>query len=479
MAYNAIIAKVDRIDEIPNADNIVLATVLNENVVVKKDTSVGDIGVFFPDGGQLSEEYCEKNDLIVRKDENGNKIGGEFFDHKRRVKTQTFRGCKSEGLFMPLESLEYTGFKDFKVGSRFKELNGHPICNKYILRNRQRVNNTNNKNNNNSINELKQYLKKNFPEHFDTSQFRHVLPYEIKKGSLIYITEKLHGTSGRSTYCHMPVKPNWFMKLGMWLGLINKNTNMTTLKDFHGSRRVVFTKDKKDSFYNSNFREDIHDVYFKDKLLPGETVYYEIVGYEPSGKPIMPLHDTRAIKDKKLRKKVENAICFKGEFVYQYGCVPGLYDVYVYRMTKHDIHGNVVEYSWNQIVDRCKEMDVNVVPCNKFNYLDYLDHVLENNTHKMSYPLHDGKNTPIVYDGNFEKLSNIVETATEYQIQDTIDPSHVREGICIRVESPNGKVKVYKNKTFVFKVMEGIAKEKYVDPEDDLPDSDDVEADPT
>ena len=39
------------------------------------------------------------------------------------------------------------------------------------------------------------------------------------------------------------------------------------------------------------------------------------------------------------------------------------------------------------------------------------------------------------------------------------------------MESPSGKVKIYKNKTFPFKVMEGIAKEHDIDPEDEIDDT--------
>ena len=44
----------------------------------------GDIGVYFPVDGKLSEEFCRVNDLVRRKDENGNpaSIKGDFNDEE-------------------------------------------------------------------------------------------------------------------------------------------------------------------------------------------------------------------------------------------------------------------------------------------------------------------------------------------------------------------------------------------------------------
>ena len=47
-------------------------------------------------------------------------------------------------------------------------------------------------------------------------------------------------------------------------------------------------------------------------------------------------------------------------------------------------------------------------------------------------------------------------------IADSIDASHIREGICIRIDKPNGKMEILKNKTFCFKCLEGIIKDSGV-----------------
>ena len=57
-------------------------------------------------------------------------------------------------------------------------------------------------------------------------------------------------------------------------------------------------------------------------------------------------------------------------------------------------------------------------------------------------------------------MSTFIEYLTEHKdVKDPIDNSHIREGICIRVDSPNGKTKIYKNKLFLFCLLEGIVKD--------------------
>ena len=113
----------------PNADRLMLADISDgtnklATVIVGNTHMEGEIGIFFMCDAQLSEQYCEYNDLVARFDENGNKIPGSgFFDHKRRVKAQAFRGIKSPGLWMPIRSLEYIPFDltYLKPGDSFED----------------------------------------------------------------------------------------------------------------------------------------------------------------------------------------------------------------------------------------------------------------------------------------------------------------------------------------------------------------------
>jgi hypothetical protein len=46
---------------------------------------------------------------------------------------------------------------------------------------------------------------------------------------------------------------------------------------------------------------------------------------------------------------------------YDYGCKHGEYKIAVYRITMTNVDGNDIEYSWNMMKERCKELNVDMV----------------------------------------------------------------------------------------------------------------------
>ena len=105
------------------------------------------MGIYFPTDGKLGQEYAEANNLVRKKDENENNIGGYLDPEKRNITALKLRGEKSDGLFMPLTSLIPFGNIDkLKVGDRITTFNGNLICEKYIpRRNKVRKNGNANK----------------------------------------------------------------------------------------------------------------------------------------------------------------------------------------------------------------------------------------------------------------------------------------------------------------------------------------------
>ena len=65
--YQAIVSKMV-VRPHPNADRLQLGDFRGYQVVVGPDVKTGDLGIYFPTDGQLSEEYCSANYLIRRKD---------------------------------------------------------------------------------------------------------------------------------------------------------------------------------------------------------------------------------------------------------------------------------------------------------------------------------------------------------------------------------------------------------------------------
>ena len=185
--HKIIVAKIDEVIEIPNADKIQIGVVLGEQVVISKDIPVGYVGLFCPTELQLSEDFCKHNNLFRDSTKNIDTDKKGFFDDNRRVRAQSFMKFRSQGYFTSFDSVAYTGYAgDFLLGMEFDSLNGHKICQKYISE-VMRV-----KIANNAIKPKKQKVYPFFEKHVDSEQFHYKADY-IKKGSLISIHAKVHG----------------------------------------------------------------------------------------------------------------------------------------------------------------------------------------------------------------------------------------------------------------------------------------------
>ena len=78
----------------PNADRLLLGDCFGNTVCVSTDYKEGQLGIYFQSGLQLSENFCNVNDLVRRKDENGNDVGGYLDPIKRNIKAISLRGEK-------------------------------------------------------------------------------------------------------------------------------------------------------------------------------------------------------------------------------------------------------------------------------------------------------------------------------------------------------------------------------------------------
>ena len=135
MSYSAYVVKVTQLRKHSNADRLQVATFFGNDTIVDLNVHEGDIGVYFPVDGQLSERFCQVNDLVRRKDENGNQCGGYMDPEKRNIKAIKLRGEKSDGLYLPITCLtDFCTISDLKVGDTISVVNGEEICRKCIPR---------------------------------------------------------------------------------------------------------------------------------------------------------------------------------------------------------------------------------------------------------------------------------------------------------------------------------------------------------
>lgn len=392
-------------------------------------------------------EFCEQNGLLAVY-ENGVNVSGGYMDPaKRNVKAIKLRGEKSDGLFLPLESLAYTGIdiSTLKMGDQITVLNGKEICTKYIpkVKESKAPVATQKK-----VVKAKYQTTPTFFEHKDTEQLAYNLD-AFKPGDEIEITLKMHGTSQRTGYhkVHCGYKRSLLDKI-----LRRPGTPIYDWGQANGTRRTVL-KDFEGGFYGSNEFREPHAKMFEGKLWKGETVYYEVVGFTHTGAPIMATCSNKKLNDKEFIKQ------YGEETVFSYGCAPGLLgglikdkevvdnetvvypqsDVYVYRMTMTNEDGDTVEYTPDFMRYRCELMGVKCVP------------VLWSGR----IPQNPGsKDDPTISAG--EWIKNVAERY--FDGPDPIGKTHVREGVVVRILN-RPTFAAYKHKNFSFKVLEGIIKD--------------------
>lgn len=465
MSHCGYITNLKNVRPHPNADRLILATCFESTVCVAKDKYFeGQIGVYFETDLQLSMEFCEKNGLLAVY-ENGVNISGGYMDPaKRNVRSIKLRGEQSDGLFLPLECLAYTGapLEEFKPGDPINTVNGHEICRKFIpaqttpatvaggagKRVKRRA---------------KRSIAPQFFEHKDTEQLQYHLDL-FKSGDQIEITRKLHGTSGRTAY----TKVLKGYKRTLWDRILRREG--TPIYDWgyvSGTRRTVMDTFE-GGFYGSNeFRRQYHE-FFEGKLWKGETVYYEIVGFTHDGKSIMGQCSNKKLNDKEFLKQYGETTTFS------YGCAPfpekigGVANpedpnstfaeikpqsrIFVYRMTMTNEDGEVVEYTPDFMRHRCMYMGVDCVPVEWVGTIPD-EEVFTGTTCEYTNP------------GEF-----VMEKAKEfYDGPEPLDPTHIREGVVVRIIN-RPTFTAYKLKNWFFKALEGIVKV-----EADAPDMEEAE----
>ena len=459
--YNAYVTRIKNLRKHPNADRLQLGDCFGNTVCVNLEYTDNQLGIYFPCDGQLSVEFAEANNLLRKKDDAGNSIGGYMDPSKRNVTAIRLRGEKSDGLFLPLTCLETFGdVNTLKEGDVINTFNGHEICCKYIPR---RSNRQGHVSDGNRTRKKKVDVAPLFAEHADTEQLAYNLG-AFKPGDEIEITLKMHGTSQRTGY--LPVFKGYKRTFKDWL-LRREGKPIYDWGYVSGTRRTVL--DNYDGgYYGSNEFREKHSKTFEGKLWKGETVYYEVVGFTHTSAPIMAEGN-----NEKLGKDFVNQ--YGKTTVFSYGCEPFGFkvippdpkiptatpkvdftkpqsDIYVYRMTMTNEDGVVVEYTPDFMRYRCEQMGVKTVPV------------------FTRFILHD-------YDLEMDDRSpgEIIKDVAEryYDGPDPIGKTHVREGVVVRILN-RPKFCAYKHKNFSFKVLEGIIKDTAAAP--DIEEAEELEA---
>jgi len=402
----ATIVKIDNLRKHENADKLQMTTIFGNQVVVGLDVNVGDIGIYFETNLQLSKEYCEYNNLI-RNVVDGVNIGG-MFDENRKVRTQKLRGEKSDGFYMPLSSLNFIeNLPKLELNFEFTSINGIEICRKYVSPN-QKISGGNANKPQKAKFEVPMLVRHNDTSHFGKNK------HLIKPNSKLVITEKLHGTSGAIGNVLVKLEPK--NKLMKWIYKV-LGVEKNEYQYVQRTRNVVLnTTQKRDTAYHSDSIREYAMSLMKDKLHKNEVVYFEIVGFEGE-KYIMP-----SGSNDKLGKDFMKVYGKNTEF--RYGCLPKECKVYVYRIAMSNPDGNQIDYTYSDMAKRCSELGLNVVPLLKEIYVTDVD-------------------------ATIQEIEDLTSGSS------TLD-NHIREGIVVRFDDNTKDMLFLKNKSFEFKVIEGL-----------------------
>lgn len=385
------LSKIVKIDEFrkhndPEVNKLKCCTIDGYNMITGIDSQPG-LYVYFPALSQINSDFLSYANLYKHKELNKDPEQSGMFEDNGRVKAIRLRGELSEGFIIPLTVLQNyivsvtnQELSNVSEGTEFDacEHDGKEfwISKKYLPRNtHQQGNGGGGKQSKKLPKGLDKVIDTQFRFHYDTTLIKKC-PFVLNPDALLHISSKIHGTSGISAYviCRKPLtlkeKILAFLRLG--------EKNLAHYDYLYSSRTVI-----KNKYYNKNVGEGFYgvdvwaeaDKLVKPHLAKGETAYYEIVGFLPTGQYIQ-----------------------KG---YDYGCVPPKsgekytpekhFKVRIYRVTSTNVDGQVLEYSTQQVKQWCAKHGL--IPVTEYYYgkakdlypeLDPTEHWNENFLDKLA-----------------------------------------------------------------------------------------------
>ncbi len=341
--YLAQVVRLDNIVPHPNADRLQIAVIQGNSVIVSLDAKEGDIYVYFPLECAINKEFLSWGNSFSDKSINSDKEVSGFFNSKGRVRAVKLRSVPSMGYALPFDKFcnwlkEKTGksvdFKEDLINKEFDSYGDILVCEKYVNPVALKKQNKEKKNQKKVVREPK-VVDSQFHFHINTPQLRKLI-HNISPNDYIAITRKLHGTSWVAARLLCNKRLTWQEKLIKKFGVKIVGTEYDLL---WASRRVLkngyLEVGNKDHFYSYDLWEDIAksvEYAIQDSI----TLYGECVGYLKTGGFI--------------------------QHGYDYGCEPGTFKTYIYRITTTNQSGQVYEFSHKQVKEYCEKFGLTMVP---------------------------------------------------------------------------------------------------------------------
>ena len=340
----------------PNAERMKIAQVGGYKVCVGIDEPIGRY-VYFPVNSEINPNLLSYCNLYRHTEKNTNTEKAGFFNDNGRVTAIKLRGFPSEGFLLPFEQLENfiadtlnLKLSDIENNTDFDiAVEGNKefwICRKYIVARHLTQGQSGSGKRQKKVARFNKVIDTQFHYHYDTVRVQND-KWAIAPDDMISVTEKVHGTSGISAYVLCKEKPSLINKIKGWFG----NTNIKY--DYLYSSRSVIKNATETTNPGGYYSCDIWaeaDKIIRPHLQKGMTIYYEIVGFLPTGKYIQKNYD--------------------------YGCIPPEagepfthekhFKVRVYRITMVNVDGYIHEFSAKEVQEWCKANDL--IPVTEYYY---------------------------------------------------------------------------------------------------------------
>ena len=340
----------------PNAERMKIAQVGGYKVCVGIDEPIGRY-VYFPVNSEINPNLLSYCNLYRHTEKNTNTEKAGFFNDNGRVTAIKLRGFPSEGFLLPFEQLENfiadtlnLKLSDIENNTDFDiAVEGNKefwICKKYIVTRHLTQGQSGSGKRQKNVVRFNKVIDTQFHYHYDTVRVQND-KWAIAPDDMISVTEKVHGTSGISAYVLCKKKPSLTNKIKSWFG------NPKIEYDYLYSSRSVIKNAVETTDPGGYYGCDIWaeaDKIIRPHLQKGMTIYYEIVGFLPTGKYIQKNYD--------------------------YGCVPPEagesfthekhFKVRVYRITMINVDGYIHEFSAKEVQEWCKANDL--IPVTEYYY---------------------------------------------------------------------------------------------------------------
>ena len=343
--YAAKIVHIQNFEPHPNPEvtNLKCTNIDGFSITLDKDEKPG-LYIYFPVGSCINLEFLSCNNLYRDSSLNKDQTKKGYFDEKGRVKMIKLKGIYSEGFVLSVHTLsnwkEINMFDNISVNTIFDYVDDDLFVKKYIIKTTRQMSNTP-KGSKKKLPKFNKMIEGQFNFHYSTTNIKNC-PFVLHPDDIIHISTKYHGTSGVSSNI-ITKRPLTILEKTLKFIFPKLQIKDRLYGNIYSSRTVIknkyINKNVTDGYYGIDIWKIANDQIIKtlNEIPKGMTLYYEILGYLPSGTMIQKKYDYGC-------KQPTNINEFINEVHYK---------IRIYRITITNPDGVVYEFNPKQVSEFC------------------------------------------------------------------------------------------------------------------------------